>query len=108
MEVAAWEESPLAGLFDAEIFSCEVGCVKPEPAIFHKCLDALKLKPGECLFVGDGGSNELIGAKEAGLRTVFVSGVIAEHWPDRVPERIRISDYHVTLMPQILTLLGLT
>jgi putative hydrolase of the HAD superfamily len=108
MEVAAWEDSPLAGLFDAEIFSCEVGSVKPEPAIFHKCLDALKLKPSECLFVGDGGSNELIGAKEVGLWTVFVSGVIAEHWPDRVPQRIKISDYHVTSMPQILTLLGLT
>ncbi len=108
MEVAAWEESPLAGLFDVEIFSCEVGCVKPEPAIFHKCLDALKLNASECLFVGDGGANELIGAKEVGLSTVFVSGVIAEHWPDRVPERIRISDYHVTLMPQILCLLRLS
>jgi putative hydrolase of the HAD superfamily len=108
MEVAAWAESPLAGLFEVEIFSCEVGCVKPEPAIFHRCLDALGLKPNECLFVGDGGSNELIGAKEVGLSTVFVSGVIAEHWPERVPERLKISDHHVTWVPQILTLLGLT
>jgi putative hydrolase of the HAD superfamily len=108
MEVAAWEESPLVGLFDVEIFSWTVGCVKPEPAIFRRCLDALKLRPSECLFVGDGGSNELIGVKEVGLSTVFVSGVIAEHWPDRVADRIKISDYHVTLMPQILTLLGLT
>ena len=108
MEVAAWEQSPLVGLFDVEIFSCEVGCVKPDPAIFHRCLEGLKLKPSECLFAGDGGSNELIGAKEVGLWTVFVSGVIAEHWPERVPERIEISDYHITLMPQILTLLGLT
>lgn len=108
MEVAAWEESPLVGLFDVEIFSCQVGCVKPDPAIFHKCLDALKLKAGEGIFVGDGGSDELIGAKEVGLSTVFVSGVIAEHWPDRVSERIKISDYHVTLMPQILCLLGLS
>ncbi len=104
MEVAAWAESPLAGLFEVEIFSCEVGCVKPEPAIFHRCLDALGLKPKECLFVGDGGSNELIGAKEVGLSTVFVSGVIAEHCPERVPERLEISDHHVTWVPQILTL----
>ena len=108
MEMAAWGESPLAGLFDAEIFSCQVGCVKPEPAIFRMCLDALGLNPDDCLFVGDGGSNELIGAKEVGLSTVFVSGVIAEHWPDRVTERLKISDHHVTRVPQILTLLGLT
>jgi putative hydrolase of the HAD superfamily len=108
MEVAAWEESPLVGLFDVEIFSCEVGFVKPDPAIFRRCLDALKLTPCECLFVGDGGSNELIGAKEVGLSTVFVSGVMAEHWPDRVPERIKISDFHIALMPQILGLLGLS
>lgn len=105
MGVAAREQSPLVGLFDVEIFSCEVGYVKPDPAIFHRCLDEIKLKPSECLFVGDGGSNELIGAKEVGLSTVFVSGVMAEYWPEKVPERIKISDYHVTLMPQILALL---
>jgi len=108
MEVAAWAGCPLAGLFDVEVFSCEVGHVKPEPAIFHKCLDALGLKSEECLFVGDGGSNELIGAKEVGLTTVFVSGVIAELWPERIPQRIEAADHHVVWVSQILPLLSLT
>ena len=82
MEVAAWADSPLAGLFDAEVFSCLVGCVKPEPEIFARCLEALEVTAQESIFVGDGSSDELIGAKAVGMKTVFVSGVIRELWPD--------------------------
>ena len=106
-EVATWEHCPLAGLFDSEIFSCDVGHVKPEPEIFRKCVDALGRKPEECFFVGDGGSNELIGAKEVGMKTVFVSGVVAELWPEYVPQRIPIADHHIAWVPEILGLLGL-
>ena len=108
MEVAAWRDCPLSGLFDSEVFSCEVGLVKPEPAIYRKCLDALDVPVGECMFVGDGGSNELVGAKEVGLTTVFVSGVIEKLWPERIPQRIEISDHHIVWAPEIVALLGLT
>src|SRR5688572_2356134 len=74
MEIAPWPRSPLAGLFDAELFSCDIGCVKPEIESFQACVRALALEPRDCVFVGDGGSDELVGAKAAGLRTVFVSG----------------------------------
>lgn len=108
MEVAAWPDSPLAGLFDVAIFSCDVGCVKPEPLIYRKCLDALGLSAAECLFVGDGGSNELSGAREVGLSTVFVSGVVAELWPDRVALRRASCDHHIERIPEMLNLLGLS
>jgi len=68
IEHAAWSYSPLAGLFDVEVFSCQAGCVKPEPEIFQRCLAALRLAPRECLFVGDGGSNELEGARAVGMK----------------------------------------
>jgi len=106
-EVETWKDCPLSGLFDAEVFSCEVGHVKPEAAIFHKCIDALGRKPEECLFAGDGGSNELVGAKAVGMATVFVSGVIAELWPEKVAERIPVADHHIASVPEILALLGL-
>lgn len=108
MEVASWAECPLSGLFDVEIFSCDVGLVKPEPAIYRKCLDGLNLAPGECMYVGDGGSNEMVGAREVGLTSVLVTGVIAELWPERIPSRLEITDHHITWMPEILPLLGLT
>jgi putative hydrolase of the HAD superfamily len=105
-EVAAWADSTLAGLFDAEIFSCAVGCVKPEPAIYEKCLAQLGLTGSECLFVGDGGSNELIGARDAGMTTVFISGVIAELWPEHIDHRRSLCDHHITRIPEVLAILG--
>ena len=105
IEAAPWKDSPLAGLFDSEIFSCEVGLVKPEPEIFRKCLDALALPAGDCMFVGDGGSNELVGAKQVGLTTVFVSGVIAELWPERIPARIASADHHLRWVHEVPGLL---
>lgn len=107
MEVAAWGDCPLAGLFDAEVFSCTVGCVKPEPAIYENCLRSLELSGAECLYVGDGGSNELVGARAMGMSTVFVSGVIAELWPERVKQRVPLADHHVERIPEVLVLLGL-
>lgn len=108
MEVAPWPTCPLAGLFDVEVFSCEVGLVKPEPAIYAHCIRALGVPPAQCLFVGDGGSNELVGAKAAGMYTAFVSGMMASLWPDRIEERRATSDYHIERIPELLPLLGLT
>jgi putative hydrolase of the HAD superfamily len=108
MEAAPWPTCPLAGLFDVELFSCAVGLVKPEPAIYARCIQALGVGPTSCLFVGDGGSNELVGAKAAGMSTVFVSGVMATLWPERIAERRETSDHHVERIPELLTLLGLT
>ena len=105
-EVETWNDSPLAGLFDVEVFSCHCGHVKPEAEIFHKCIDALGRKPQECMFAGDGGSNELIAAREVGMTTVFVSGVIAELWPEYVAQRIPTADHHIAFVPEILDLLG--
>ncbi len=107
IEVATWAECPLAGLFDSEVISCEVGMVKPEPEIFRKCLDELSLRAAECMFVGDGGSNELVGAKEVGLTTVFVSGVIAELWPERITARIASADHHLRWAHEVPGLLRL-
>jgi putative hydrolase of the HAD superfamily len=107
MEVASWADCALCGLFDVEILSCDVGLAKPDPAIYRKCLERLSLSASECMFVGDGGSNELVGAREVGLTTVLVTGVIAELWPERIPARIEIADHHITWVPEIVPLLGL-
>lgn len=95
MEAEAYRGCRLEGRFDVELFSCDAGSVKPEPEIFHACLDRLGLPASECLFVGDGGSDELQGAKAVGLRTVFVSGIIEELWPERIDARRAVADHHV-------------
>jgi putative hydrolase of the HAD superfamily len=107
MEIAAWPGCPMGGIFDAEVFSCDVGLAKPDPAIYRICLDMLGLQAGECMFVGDGGSNELVGAREVGMKTVFVSGVIAELWPERIPVRLAQADHHLKWAHEVPGLLRL-
>ena len=102
MEITAWDTSPLAGCFDSTIFSCEVGLVKPEPEIFLLCLKELGLAPQECLFVGDGGSNELRAARSLEFTTVMVAGNIRELWADKIEIRARDADFMIEEVCEML------
>lgn len=73
-EVRMWKNSPFAPLFDCAIFSCDVGYMKPDPRIFHEALRRLEVTAQECVFVGDGGADELRAARELGFTTVMVTG----------------------------------
>ena len=67
-EVISFGQSGLAPYFDDVIFSYEVGVAKPNPEIYRMACDRLGVTPQESLFIGDGGSDELRGASNAGLR----------------------------------------
>ena len=103
-EFDGWPDCPLCGAFDAEVFSCEIGLVKPDVAIYELCLRRLDVTADECIFVGDGGGNELAGARQAGLYTIFFSGVIRELWPERIAARVQSADVHVGVLSDILSL----
>ena len=78
---AAWPQTELAGLFDAETFSVECGLMKPEPEIYLRTARALGLAARECLFVGDGANDELGGAARVGMTPVlFLPGGAAPLW----------------------------
>jgi FMN phosphatase YigB (HAD superfamily) len=79
-KVADWQSSGLANLFDATIFSYVVGTVKPEPEIYWMTCEALEVEPSSALFVGDGGSDELIGAQRAGLTPYWATWFL-DQWP---------------------------
>jgi putative hydrolase of the HAD superfamily len=68
-----WENTSIKPFFEATIFSCAVGIKKPDPRIYNLALDKLKVKPQECLYIGDGGSNELTGASSVGMHPVLIS-----------------------------------
>ena len=62
-------EMGVAQRLDAAVFSSEVGWRKPHPAIFERALDALGVKPGEVLFVGDTLATDVAGAAALGMHT---------------------------------------
>lgn len=67
-----WGESAFAPLFDATIFSSRVKIKKPNPKIYHMAADQLGVACADCLYVGDGGSNELSGAEAVGMHPVLL------------------------------------
>jgi putative hydrolase of the HAD superfamily len=65
-----WDETPLGGMLDETVFSCDVGVSKPDPRIYEIACERLGVEPAECLFVGDGANDELPGAERAGMTAV--------------------------------------
>jgi len=67
---AVWEKTSLAPMIDVTVFSCTAGIRKPDPRIYRMAMERLGVEPESCLYVGDGGSQELTGALNAGMYPV--------------------------------------
>ena len=85
---AVWDKTSFAPLIDEAILSCSVGMTKPDPRIYELACERLQVSPDRCLYVGDGGSNELTGATAMGMRAVLIRapyddsvGGYREEWP---------------------------
>lgn len=57
-------------------FSCDVGTVKPDPAIYRHCLDGLGIQPEAAVFIDDREEN-IVGAGALGLRGFWYTGAAA-------------------------------
>lgn len=69
------------GMFDAAIFSCAEGTIKPERKIYETALNKLGVKPHEAIFIDDK-KKYLEGAKKLGINTIlFIS-------PDQVKKKL--------------------
>ncbi len=67
-----WQETEFAPYFDVTMFSCMEGTKKPDPSIYKKACTLLNVTPEACLYIGDGGSHELTGAKNVGMKPVLI------------------------------------
>jgi putative hydrolase of the HAD superfamily len=102
MEIEAWPRSPIAPLFDAVVLSCVEGCMKPEREIYDIALRRLGVGPASCVFVGDGGSHELEGARALGIATIMITGIVQEIWPERIPDRRRHADAEIARLNELI------
>jgi len=67
-----WKTTPFAPLFDAPVFSCSVGLMKPDPHIFQLAAQLLNVQPPSCIFVADGMDGELRSAHNSGMHAVKI------------------------------------
>jgi len=62
-------EMNMTHYFDVVITLDDTGLLKPNRMPFEKALKKLKFKPNEILFVGDNPERDILGAKQAGMKT---------------------------------------
>lgn len=71
------------GLFESIVESAVVGVRKPDPRIFELGVERLRMKPEDVTVVGDSYTKDIVPAKAAGCRTVWLRG---EQWEGKEPE----------------------
>lgn len=66
------EKFGLADYFDEMMFSFDTGLLKTDPEMYHKLVEKLGVKPDEVVVIGDSIPTDIIGAKNAGLKTILL------------------------------------
>jgi putative hydrolase of the HAD superfamily len=69
-----------------------VGIAKPDAGIYRAALSGLDVDAADAWFVGDGGSNELSGARAVGMRSVLLLHLLRRVWPEHIDERSHHAD----------------
>lgn len=68
-----WSKSKLSEYIQNPIFSAIVQMEKPSPGIYQLAIKYLKFPPDHIIYIGDGESMELDGAKKVGLNPILLN-----------------------------------
>lgn len=97
-----WKESPLNKFFEHAIFSCDIGVLKPGKKIYQIALEKMKVRAEKSIFVGDGGSSELNGAKEMGFNTILVTHFLGNIKRERIDKNEEYADVVIDEFEKII------
>jgi putative hydrolase of the HAD superfamily len=88
-------------LLNCTILSEEIGIRKPDPRIFQEASGLLKISVEECLYVGDSYDNDIIGARNAGMRACWFN-------PRDIPspQTTVIPDFKISTLDQLTDILS--
>jgi putative hydrolase of the HAD superfamily len=93
------QKSKIGTFFEYSIYARDVGCEKPSPEIFHAAVKKCGCIDGELLFVGDGQHTDILGARNAGVKVVWINRIRAE-----LMSGIPRPDYEIHDMRELLTI----
>lgn len=65
--------------FDVVVASAEAGCAKPDLMIFNLALEQAGCKPNEAVMIGDRLDNDIVPAKQLGMKTIWVRQGFAKY-----------------------------
>jgi putative hydrolase of the HAD superfamily len=107
-DVQTYLESPLAGVVDDACLSCFIGLAKPDPAAYSQVLERIGAVAARCLYVGDGGSDEFVGARSSRFGGVIgVTGAVERGGWRSSAEQQRIIGQADTRLESVSQLLGM-
>jgi HAD superfamily hydrolase (TIGR01549 family) len=89
----------IADFFDPIVISDELGRRKPHPAIFQAALDGLGCSAAEALFIGDSIGDDVVGARNSGLRVVWINAA-----NESLPEGAPTPDFVVERLSELAAL----
>ncbi|HPA95535.1 MAG: HAD family hydrolase [Thermoanaerobaculia bacterium] len=89
-------DAGLDTLFDAVLFSCDLGAKKPAAAAYQAILERLGVAPEEALMIGDSLPNDVVAPAAAGLRSLFVGESRRHAAIGRLAELAWIGDFGAT------------
>src|SRR3989454_4079969 len=71
------DDAGIRSFFSVLVDSAEIGCTKPAPRIFQHALDALGVSAAKATFVGDSLPRDMAGARDVGMRHIWLVGADA-------------------------------
>ncbi len=94
------EEMGISRSLDIIIDSERIGIRKPDPRIFMKAIEALKVDASDAIFVGDSYERDMIPCKRLGMKVVWLKGP-----KPRIPEDPLPVDAEISNLTQLERLL---
>jgi haloacid dehalogenase superfamily, subfamily IA, variant 3 with third motif having DD or ED/haloacid dehalogenase superfamily, subfamily IA, variant 1 with third motif having Dx(3-4)D or Dx(3-4)E len=87
-------------MFDVILVSEEAGVKKPDRAIYEMATAKLELQPEQCLYIGDHPVNDIEGATNAGMRTIWFK--VNQPWRDHITAAPLHTIKHLSELPALL------
>ena len=100
-----WSRTAFADRFDALVFSCDIGTMKPRPEAYLIALVRLGTTAVDTWFVGDGSDDELSAARAVGLHAVLVDNDLTNTYDADRPDVLAWDGPRVTDLLELLALL---
>jgi putative hydrolase of the HAD superfamily len=68
-----WSDSPFGDLIDFPVYSSTSGMKKPNRKLYQKAAEGLGITPKDAMYVADGNGEELVVARDLGMRAVRIT-----------------------------------
>ena len=88
---------------DLVIASAEEGVAKPDKRIFEIALNRANCIPKQAIMIGDRIDNDIIPAKEIGMKTIWIKQWFGKHW--KITNECEKADYEVDNLSEFLDII---